>query len=142
MMPRIRNCSSGSVAVEFALVALPLFMTLLGIFELGRYAITMYSLRTLAGATAREVVIECYASKVSQNQSPATCTTDPFSSTEKQQIAPALFWGGSPTVSISASGNALTVQVSAPSFSMLMPFLGTRLQCPERVRHVAFLGAA
>jgi Flp pilus assembly protein TadG len=124
--------------VEFALVAVPLFVTLFGIFDLGRYAITMYSLRTLASATTRQVVINCYASKVSQNKSPNTCTTDPLSTTEKQQIAPALYWGGSPSVSISAGGSALTVQVSAPSFSMMMPFWGSALNAPSASAQLPF----
>ena len=43
----------GVAAFEFCLVALPLFIMMFAIFDLGRYAITMQSLRMLANAGAR-----------------------------------------------------------------------------------------
>ena len=45
----------GVAALEFCLVALPLFILIFAIFDLGRYAITMQSLRMLANAGAREI---------------------------------------------------------------------------------------
>ena len=43
----------GVAALEFCLVAVPLFTLMFAIFDLGRYAITMQSLRMLANAGAR-----------------------------------------------------------------------------------------
>ena len=43
----------GVAALEFCLVAVPLFILMFAIFDLGRYAITMQSLRMLANAGAR-----------------------------------------------------------------------------------------
>ena len=43
----------GVAALEFCLVAVPLFTLMFVIFDLGRYAITMQSLRMLANAGAR-----------------------------------------------------------------------------------------
>ena len=50
----------GVAALEFCLVAVPLFTLMFAIFDLGRYAITMQSLRMLANAGARAVMINCY----------------------------------------------------------------------------------
>ena len=50
----------GVAALEFCLVAVPLFILMFAIFDLGRYAITMQSLRTLANAGARAMMIKCY----------------------------------------------------------------------------------
>ena len=47
----------GVAALEFCLVAVPLFILMFAIFDLGRYAITMQSLRMLANAGARAVMI-------------------------------------------------------------------------------------
>ena len=40
----------GAAALEFCLVAVPLFTLMFVIFDLGRYAITVQSLRALANA--------------------------------------------------------------------------------------------
>src|SRR5262249_41023653 len=47
----------GISALEFCLVAPPLFILMFTIFDLGRYAITYQSLRTLANAGAREIML-------------------------------------------------------------------------------------
>ena len=47
----------GVAALEFCLVAVPLFILMFAIFDLGRYAITMQSLRMLANAGARAMMI-------------------------------------------------------------------------------------
>ena len=47
----------GVAALEFCLVAVPFFTLMFAIFDLGRYAITMQSLRTLANAGARAMMI-------------------------------------------------------------------------------------
>ena len=48
----------GVAALEFCLVAVPLFTLMFAIFDLGRYAITMQSLRTLANAGARAMMVQ------------------------------------------------------------------------------------
>ena len=50
----------GVAALEFCLVAVPLFTLMFAIFDLGRYAITMQSLRMLANAEARAKYDNCY----------------------------------------------------------------------------------
>jgi hypothetical protein len=50
----------GMAAFEFCLVAVPLFTLMFAIFDLGRYALTMQSLRTLSNAGARAIMINCY----------------------------------------------------------------------------------
>src|SRR6266487_3354390 len=74
----------GVAALEFCLVAVPLFTLMFAIFDLGRYAITMQSLRMLANAGARAVMI-CYDVP---NKSYNGCTGDPLSAAAKQAVAP------------------------------------------------------
>ena len=50
----------GIAALEFCLVAVPLFTLMFVIFDLGRYAITVQSLWALANAEARAIMINCY----------------------------------------------------------------------------------
>ena len=64
----------GVAALEFCLVAVPLFILMFAIFDLGRYAITMQSLRALANAGARKMMIKCYTPAVIANTSPSGCT--------------------------------------------------------------------
>ena len=61
----------GVAALEFCLVAVPLFTLMFAIFDLGRYAITMQSLRMLANAEARANMISCYTPAVVGNTSPS-----------------------------------------------------------------------
>ena len=42
----------GTAALEFCFVAVPLFLLMFAIFDFGRYAITIQSLRALASAGA------------------------------------------------------------------------------------------
>ena len=46
------------------------------IFDLGLYAITMQSLRTLANAGARAVMISCYTDAAIKKELPTNCTDD------------------------------------------------------------------
>jgi hypothetical protein len=109
------------------------------IFDLGRYAITMQSLRTLASAGARAIMINCYTPDVIQNQSPSGCTGDPLSTTNKQTAAPFLFFGGlAPTLNVTSGGNDLTVTASQPGFKMLMPIWGTSLNAPSASTQIPF----
>jgi hypothetical protein len=100
----------GVAALEFCLVAVPLFMLMFAIFDLGRYAIAMQSLRMLANAGARAVMInDCYVIPEVNKTSP-TCTGDPLSDAQKQTVAPFLYGAGlTPKVNTAAGTGALTV---------------------------------
>lgn len=131
----------GVAALEFTLVAVPLFTLMFVIFDLGRYAITAQSLRALANAEARAIMINCYTPDVtaSTKVSPAGCTSDPMSSTTKQAVAPFLYAGGlTPTVSIAAGASSLTITASQSGFTMLMPIWGTTLNAPSASTSIPF----
>ena len=137
MMRKLDN--RGASSFELILVFVPLFTLIFAIFDLGRYTITMQSLRTLAGAGARAVMITCYTPDVIQNQSPAGCTGDPMSTTAKQNAAPFLYRGGlTPTLTVASSGNNLTVTASQTGFAMLMPIWGTALNAPSASTTIPF----
>jgi Flp pilus assembly protein TadG len=122
----------GVAALDFCLVAVPLFTLMFAIFDLGRYAITVQSLRTLANAEARANIINCYTPAVIGNTSPSGCTGDYLSSAQKQAIAPFLYAGGlTPTLSTASGATALTITASLPGFTMLMPIWGTALNAPS-----------
>ena len=85
----------GTAALEFCLVAVPLFTLMFAIFDLGRYAITKQSLRMLANAGSRTVMINCYTNALIQKNLPTGCTGDPLQSdAAKQAAAPFLYAGG------------------------------------------------
>ena len=119
----------GVAALEFCLVAVPLFTLMFAIFDLGRYAITMQSLRMLANAGARAVMI-CYDVP---NKTYTGCTGDPLpSDAAKQAIAPFSYSGGRPpTLAVALGATALNVTASQPSFTMLMPIWGGALDAPS-----------
>ncbi|CAN7756802.1 pilus assembly protein [Bradyrhizobium sp. LjRoot220] len=124
--------------LEFCLVAVPLFTLMFAILDLGRYAITMQSLRTLANAGARTWMInDCYVNSVMSRTSP-TCSGDPLpSAAEKKAVAPML-GGLSPTLNTTAGASILTVTASVPSFNMLMPIWGTALNAPSASTTIPF----
>jgi hypothetical protein len=133
----------GVAAFEFCLVAVPLFILMFVIFDLGRYAITMQSLRMLANAGARAMMIACYTPAVIINTSPSGCTGDPLpSDAAKQAVAPFLYAGSlTPTLNIpapAAGATALTVTASQTGFTMLMPIWGTALNAPSASTSVPF----
>ena len=143
---RSRLCAFGAVmrkldqrgvaALEFCLVAVALFTLMFAIFDLGRYAITMQSLRALANVGARAEIINCVTNAVIQKNLPTGCTGDPLpSDAAKQAAAPFLYAGGlTPTLNIPApatGATALTVTASQPGFTMLMPIWGTALNAPS-----------
>ena len=122
----------GVAALEFCIIAVPLFTLMFAIFDLGRYAITVQSLRMLANAEARANMINCYTPAVLGNTSPSSCTGDYLSVAQKQAVAPFLYAGGlTPTVSTASGAAALTVTASQPGFTMLMPIWGTALNAPS-----------
>jgi Flp pilus assembly protein TadG len=130
----------GVGAMEFCLVAVPLFILMFAIFDLGRYAITMQSLRTLANAGARAIMINCYTNAAIQKTTP-TCSGDPLpSDAAKQAVAPFLYNGGlTPTLSVPATATSpITVTASQPGFAMLMPIWGTALNAPSASTSIPF----
>jgi len=131
----------GVAALEFCLVAASLFILMFVIFDLGRYAITVQSLRTLAGAGARATMIKCYTPAVIGNNSPSGCTDintylpDP----QKQAVAPFLYAGDlAPTLNTSSAGSALTVTASQPDFTMIVPIWGSSLNAPSATTQIPF----
>jgi hypothetical protein len=132
----------GTAALEFCLVAVPLFTLMFVIFDLGRFAITEQSLWMLANAEARAMMITCYTPAKVSNTSPSSCTGDYLSPAQKQAVAPFLYFGGlAPTVNIPApakGSTVLTVTASQLSFTMLMPIWGTALNAPSASTSVPF----
>lgn len=129
----------GVAALEFCLVAAPFFILMFAIFDLGRYAITMQSLRMLANTGARATMIKCYTPAVVSNTSPSGCTGDYLSDAQKQAAAPFLYAGGlTPTLSTAAGATALTVTASESGFKMLMPIWGTALNAPSASTKIPF----
>src|SRR4051812_40713766 len=130
MMRKLDNC--GAAAMEFCLVALPLFILMFAIFDLGRYAITMQSLRMLANAGARAVMISYNSTNYTY-----TCTGDPLpSAADKKAVGPFLYSGGlTPTLNVTA----LNVTASQPGFTMLMP-IWAALNAPSASTSIPFCG--
>jgi hypothetical protein len=126
----------GVAALEFCLVAVALFTLMFVIFDLGRYAITMQSLRMLANAGARAVMI-CYDVP---NKTYTGCTGDPLpSDAAKQAVAPFLYSGGlTPALNIASGASALTITASQPGFTMLMPIWGTAFNAPSASTLIPF----
>jgi Flp pilus assembly protein TadG len=132
----------GVAALEFCLVAVTLFTLMFVIFDLGRYAITMQSLRMLANAEARAMMINnCYVNAEINKTTPA-CTGDYLSLPQKQAVATFLYGAGlTPTVTIPTPGvgaTALTVTASQPGFTMLVPIWGTALNAPSASTSIPF----
>jgi hypothetical protein len=142
----------GVAAFEFILVAVAFFTLVYVIFDLGRYAITMQSLRALANAGARGMMICCYTpvktGSIPPNPpcgtgtvptSPSGCTGSYLSTARMQGVAPFLYAGGlTPTLAITAGTSALTVTASEPGFTMLMSIWGTALNAPSASIQVPF----
>src|SRR5579863_1689116 len=131
----------GVAALEFCVVAVAFFTLVFAIFDLGRYAITMQSLRALANAGARAIMINCYTSAVIQKNAPTGCTGDPLrSNAAKQAVAPFLFNGGlTPTLNVPATAaSPLVVTASQPNFTMLMPIWGKALNAPSASTSIPF----
>lgn len=134
----------GVAAFEFCLVAAMFFITIFVIFDLGRYAITVQSLRALANAGARAIMVgtsgnACYTDAMVNKTTP-TCSGDPLTSAQKQAIAPFLYSGGlTPTLNIPATTTSpIVVTASQPSFTMIMPIWGTTLNAPSASTSVPF----
>ncbi len=132
----------GVAALEFCIIATPLFTLMFVIFDLGRYAITVQSLQMLANAEARAIMLNCYTANAVVKASPSGCTTAYLSAAQKQAVAPLLYAGGlMPTVRIAAAANGaspLTVTVSQTGFNMLVPVWGTALNAPSVSTSIPF----
>lgn len=131
----------GVAAFEFCLVAVAFFTLVFAIFDLGRYAITMQSLRALANAGARATMIKCYTPAVIINNSPSGCTdiNTYLPDTQKKNAAPFLYAGGlAPTLSTASGASALTVTASEQDFSMIMPIWGTTFTNPSASTQIPF----
>jgi len=128
----------GVAALEFCLVAVPLFTLMFVIFDLGRYAITMQSLRMLANAGGRAWMI-CYQNDVIQSQPFTSCPSDPLPVSVKQAIVPFLYNGGlTPTLSTAQVASLTTVTASQLGFKMIMPIWGTALNAPSASTSIPF----
>jgi hypothetical protein len=120
----------GVAALEFSIVGAIFFITMFVIFGFGQYAITIHSLRMLANAGARDLMINCYTDAVTTQttySSPSDCQNyKPLpSNTARQAVAPFLFSGGSkPSLKVSLGTKTLIVIASQ---SMLMPVWGKSL---------------
>jgi Flp pilus assembly protein TadG len=131
----------GVAAFEFCLVLLPFLMSLFVIFDLGRYAITMQSLRAYANAGAREAMIgDCYVEPVLKKQAP-DCSTADLSAVDKTKISP--FLSESATLSLTGGSNVLTVTAEDDSFVMAMtlltkPLWGTSFDKPSASTQIPF----
>lgn len=136
----------GVAALEFCLIAAPLFTLMFVIFDLGRYAITVQSLWALANAQARYVAINCYlpdeAGKSTSPGSNCPGNTWLLTAAQRQSVAPFLYAAGlTPTVSIAASAGGtspLTVTASQSGFTMLVPVWGTALNAPSVSTSIPF----
>ncbi|UQR61103.1 pilus assembly protein [Bradyrhizobium sp. C-145] len=116
-----------------------MFILIFAIFDFGRYAITMQSLRMLADASARANMLSCYSPAVLASNSPSSCTGDYLTAAQKQAIAPFLYNGGlSPTVTTTAGTSVLTVTASQSGFTMLFPVWGTSLNAPSVSTQIPF----
>jgi Flp pilus assembly protein TadG len=138
----IRNLDQrGTAGLEFCLVAVMFFTTVFTIFDLGRYAITMQSLRALANAGARATMINTCYMDAAINKTTPTCSGDPLSDAAKRTAAPFLYSGGlTPQLSV-AGGGPYTVTASQPGFNMIMPIWGTTLNAPSASTKLPFPGA-
>ena len=130
----------GAAAFEFVIVAAAFFTLIFAIFDLGRYLITMQSLRALASAGARTIMMnDCYVNNVIKKQAPSGCPDDPLSAAEKQEIAPFLYAGGlTPTLSAPGGASPITVTASQPAFAMIMPIWGSSFDAPSASTQIPY----
>ena len=128
----------GAGAFEFVLVGMPLFILMCVIFDLGRYAITMQSLRALANAGARTWMInDCFVNSAMTKTTP-TCSGDPLPSLAAKKAVAPMIGGLSPSLSTATGASVLTVTASISSFKMLMPIWGTTLNAPSASTTIPF----
>lgn len=125
----------GVAALEFSLIAAALFAVMFAVFDLGRYAITVQSLRRLADAGARALMVgaegnACYTDAAIK-KTPPTCSGDPLSRTAKEDAAPFLFLGGLVPTLNAAGSSPIVVTASQPGFTMIMPIWSATFKAPS-----------
>jgi Flp pilus assembly protein TadG len=105
----------GTAAYEFCVIAVPFFLLLFAVFDIGRYGMTVQSLQTLADAGARKAML-CSTTATNFMTTkggtwPSACTgTSLMSTTEMQNAAPFLFFGGfTPSPNVTSGTNSVTV---------------------------------
>jgi Flp pilus assembly protein TadG len=119
----------GVAALEFCLVAVPLFTLMFAIFDLGRYAITMHSLRMLANAGARAVILSY------DGNTYAACTTsDLLPSVATENAVPPLLFN--PQLVLGGT----TVRASS-DFTMLWPIWPAAFNAPSASTSIPFCGS-
>lgn len=130
----------GAAAFELVIAAAAFFTIVPTIFDLGRYAITVQSLRFLANAGARQVMIDCYTPAVAINNTTPACSGDPLpTDAAKQNAAPLSFVGTTaPTLTASTAGGLITVTASQSSFQMIMPIWPASLNNPSVSTKIPF----
>lgn len=113
----------GVAAFEFCIVGAVIFALIYGIFDLGRYAIAMQSLRALAGAGARAAMLDdCYTNAALKITTTVACSGDYLPDATKRALAPFLYAGGlTPTLTTVTGGSGVTVTVTLSGFSMMFP---------------------
>ncbi|UWU74044.1 pilus assembly protein [Bradyrhizobium huanghuaihaiense] len=113
----------GVAAFEFCIVAVAIFTLIYAIFDLGRYAIAMQSLRSLAGAGARAAMInKCYTDAALKKTTTVTCSGDYTTDAQKRALVPFLYANNlAPTVTTVTGTSAVTVTASLQGFSMMFP---------------------
>ena len=127
-MKSIAKDCKGATAFEFTLIAIPLFMLFFGIFDVSRYALTWYSVSSLADEAARQQIV-CYSPLMVNKVKTVNCPSDPFTNAQKQTVAPALFWGNlkTPTVVTSPTDTTVsrprTVTASVSGFTPALLFI-------------------
>lgn len=127
---RIFGDRRGATALEFSMIAIPFFFMMFGFFDLGRYAIIVNSMDILAGAEARAIMVSCYGPAANAGTSPAGCTSDPLSTSQKLTYAPWLANCATIScVSITSGSNAIRVTVSY-NYTFMVPYL-TSLNNPS-----------
>jgi Flp pilus assembly protein TadG len=135
----------GAASWEFILVAVPFFTLVFAIFDLGRFAITLQSLQTLADAGARAVMI-CYANNIGTSYSGTYTGCDsgnPMTTAAMKNAAPFLYYGGlTPTLGVTSTGTAgsgkKTVTASQPAFAMMTSLWGTTFNAPSATASIPF----
>ncbi|WP_338833486.1 TadE family protein [Bradyrhizobium septentrionale] len=130
----------GAAAFEFCVVAMTIFALIFGIFDLGRYAITMQSLRSLAGAGARAAMLDdCYMNTVLKITTTPTCSGDYTTEAQKRALVPFLYAnGGSPTVTTVTGGSAITVTASASFTTSFRTIWGSTFDNPSTTAKIPF----
>ena len=121
----------GYASLEFSLVAVPFFILMFVIFDFGRYAITVQSLRKLANVGAREIIL----SYDPTNNTYTGCTGDLLPSVVAKGAVPPFLNGQSP--SLVAGGTTVTASANFPN---MIPIWGTALNTPSVSVAIPFCG--